>query len=329
LEGLSNRISSEKQTNYDCTNAVANTIVETKQQRMLDDNDEEEEYHAPTIFWANYFTWGGLGWSVAECPTWDKTYYCEYAAHCGATILTRPEGVGYNQTYGGSPTVYWYLNDTEAFEMGKDADIFIYSGSDWDALYESHGEMLDEFKSVQNKQVFDTLGQGPSSWNEQRYAEYDTVGLDMCDVVGHSSSSIEDNQPYVRRWFRNVYTEPIGSLDDSECDVDGGEIGQPLVTPTAECVVPEQHDDDHEEEHDGSSSSHDFSDSDCHCDGDVAHCKDEADDAAYASECSAADDGDDEESDNDDGSAGYYYYYGIMNNAAVGVVVSLAMVIAW
>ena len=65
--------------------------------------------------------------------------------------------------------MYWYLNDTEAFDMGKDADIFLYSGSDWEALYASHGDLLDQFKSVQNQQVFDTLGQGQSAWNEQRY----------------------------------------------------------------------------------------------------------------------------------------------------------------
>mmetsp|Transcript_42552 Transcript_42552/g.46186 ORF Transcript_42552/g.46186 Transcript_42552/m.46186 type:complete len:95 (+) Transcript_42552:352-636(+) len=64
----------------------------------------------------------------------------EYATHCGATVLSRPEGVGFNQTYGGSTTVFWYLNDTKAFEMGKEADIFMYSGSNWEALYASHGE---------------------------------------------------------------------------------------------------------------------------------------------------------------------------------------------
>jgi len=232
LEGESNRIATEMQDSYDCTNDVANTVVATEQQRDLD--GEDEEYHTPTIFWASYVSWGDLGWSVAECPTWDNTYYCEYAAHCDAIVLSRPDGVGSSETYGGSPTVYWYLNDTEAFEMGKDADVFIYSGSDWDSLYESHGEMLDQFKSVQNKRVFDTLGQGPGAWFEQRYAEYDTVGLDMCDVVGHTVPSSVDKPPYERRWFRNVYTDPIGSLPT--CDVAGGEIGQPYVPPVVDCV---------------------------------------------------------------------------------------------
>ena len=189
LEGEAERIASELQASYDCTAEVSSSIVAAQQiarrtrrsrrGRRLEEKEKKEEehdhtdttasYHTPSIFWANYFTWGDLGWSVADCPTWDSNYYCEYAAHCGATILSRPDGVGFNQTYGDSPTVYWYLNDTEAFDMGKDADIFLYSGSDWEALYASHGDLLDQFKSVQNRQVFDTLGQGQSAWNEQRY----------------------------------------------------------------------------------------------------------------------------------------------------------------
>merc|ERR1740139_355850 len=38
------------------------------------------------------------------------------------------------------------------------------------------------------------------------------------------------------RWFRNVYTEPIGALP--VCDVAGGEISQPYVPPKVNCVQP-------------------------------------------------------------------------------------------
>jgi len=81
LEGESNRLSQQMQESYDCTSDVANEIV--AEQRDLgtdpDGNFEGgEEYKEPVIFWANYFTWGDLGWSVAECPT-----------HCGAKVLSR------------------------------------------------------------------------------------------------------------------------------------------------------------------------------------------------------------------------------------------------
>mmetsp|Transcript_4233 Transcript_4233/g.10987 ORF Transcript_4233/g.10987 Transcript_4233/m.10987 type:complete len:547 (+) Transcript_4233:79-1719(+) len=228
MEGEANRIASEMQESYDCSSDVANDIAQ--QQREL---PEDEEYKEPVIMWANYFTYQDLGWSVAECPTWDTTYYCEYAKHCGATVLSRPEGMGYNRTWG-SPTVYWYLNDEEVLEMGKDADIFIFSGADWDSIYALKNETLDQFKAVQNKMVFDTLGQGASAWNEQRYAEYDVVGLDMCDVVGHASKT---GPKHTRRWFRNVYTDPIGSME--ACDVEGGDISKPFVPPQQECVRPQ------------------------------------------------------------------------------------------
>ena len=233
LEGESNRISTLMQESYDCISDVSTNIV--KQQRNLE--NVGEEYHTPTIFWANFFTYDDLGWSVGDCPTSDANFYCEYAAHCDATILSRPEGVGFNRTYGGSPTVYWYISDEEALEMGKNADIFIYTGGDWDSVYKSHSSMLDQFKAVQNKQVFDTLGQGPSAWLEQRYAEYNTVGLDLCDIVGHSiMATVNGGDNATNRWFRNIYTEPIGALP--VCDVAGGEISQPYVPPEVNCVQP-------------------------------------------------------------------------------------------
>ena len=229
MEEEASRIAADMQNSYDCSSDVAKDIAQ--KQRELP--QEKEQFKKPTIMWASYFTYLDLGWSVAECPTWDTTYYCEYAEHCGATVFSRPEGVGYNRTWG-SPTVYWYLNDEEALAMGKDADVFIYSGSDWDSIYALKNETLDQFKAVQNKMVFDTLGQGPSAWNEQRYAEYDVVGLDMCDVVGHTSKT---GPQHTRRWFRNVFTESVGSLPT--CDVEGGEISEPYVPPGQECVRPQ------------------------------------------------------------------------------------------
>lgn len=228
MEGEANRIASEMQDSYDCSSDVARDIL--KQQRVL----PEVEVKEPVIMWANYFTYQDLGWSVAECPTWDTTYYCEYAKHCGAKVLSRPDDMGYNRTWG-SPTLFWYLNDEEVLKMGKDADFFIYSGADWESIYALKNETLDQFKAVQNKMVFDTLGQGASAWNEQRYAEYDVVGLDMCDVVGHVSKT---GPAHTRRWFRNVFTEPIGSME--ACDVEGGEILQPFVPPGKECVRPQE-----------------------------------------------------------------------------------------
>ena len=102
LEGLSNQIAAETKASYDCSSSNAASISA--------DRPAEEK---PVVLWADYFH--GYNWSVAECPTWDHTYYCEYAMHCGATILSRPEGVGWNDPdFGGR---YWYLNDQELLEV--------------------------------------------------------------------------------------------------------------------------------------------------------------------------------------------------------------------
>lgn len=100
LEGQANHIIAGTKSRYECSARNAASVVA--------DLPEEEK---PTILWANYFSSGvkvggepAEGWSVAECPTDDHTYYCESAAHCGASIIARPEGVGFQDDYG-----YWWV----------------------------------------------------------------------------------------------------------------------------------------------------------------------------------------------------------------------------
>lgn len=112
LEGLSNQIAAETKASYDCSASNAATL---SADRTLSEQ--------PVVLWANYIE--GYNWSVAECPTWDHTYYCEYAAHCGARILSRPEGVGWNNPdFGGR---YWYLNDDELLEVSKIIGCHLYA----------------------------------------------------------------------------------------------------------------------------------------------------------------------------------------------------------
>ena len=180
----------------------------------------------PKLLWAQYFS-SQNGWSVAECPTPDAAYYCEYAHHCAAEIISRPEGVGFSKTYG-TPTVYWYLTDEEFLELGKDVDTWIYSGSTFESVYEEKRELLDQFKSVQRKTVYDTQGQGEFGWYEQRLAEYDVVALDMCTIVGTSNT----NSVHKNKWFRNYFDGKIGSPD--ACGV--GEIELAYVPDESVCL---------------------------------------------------------------------------------------------
>jgi len=204
----------------------------------------EEDAMAPTpittaagdtvVLWAVHFT--GYNWSVAYCPTWDSAFYCEYATHCGTNIISRPEGMGYNISFGG-PTQYWYVNDDELLELGKDADVWIFPSNRWDDVYAAHNKTMDQIKAVKNKQVYDNQGSGTNAWFEQRLAEYDVVGLDLCDIVG---SANPNGPPHKRRWFRNIFYEEIGTLP--VCNVpddliEGDDVIEPYKPIGAECEL--------------------------------------------------------------------------------------------
>jgi ABC-type Fe3+-hydroxamate transport system substrate-binding protein len=214
LEGEANRIASETMERYQCSASRAAAL-----------SADIPEENKVKILWANYFN--GYNWSVAECSTWDETYYCEYAAHCGADIISRPEDVGYApESLGGN---YWYVNDDELLELGKDADVWVYPSRTWDTVYQDKKELLDQFKAVQNKQVYDTQGQGPFGWHEQRLGEYDVVALDFCDLAGNENPT---GTIHVQKWFRNIFNDPIGSpgVCNGPSDVD-----QPYVPQGAYC----------------------------------------------------------------------------------------------
>jgi hypothetical protein len=212
MEARSNEIAQQTKERYVCSSLNA--------QSLSSDIAQEDR---PVVFWANFFD--GYNWSVAECPTWDHTFYCEYANHCGAQIISRPEGMGVDVSG------YWYLTDEEVLELGKEADIFIYPSQTWDTVYEQKKEMLDQFKSVQNKQVYDTQGGGQNSWYEQRLAEYDVVGNDFCALVGVSNP--QQIPPHVVTWFRNVFTGTVP--ENGVCNVPD-ELDEPYVPVGAFCV---------------------------------------------------------------------------------------------
>jgi hypothetical protein len=126
--------------------------------------------------------------------------------------------------------------------LGKDADVWIYSSQFWDTMYAEKKDVVDQFKSVQNQQVYDTQGMGPNAWYEQRLAEYDVVGLDMCDVVGHAN---KNGPAHDRRWLRNIFTDPIGQLED--CRIPD-ELSEPYIPGGADCLPLEVEDEDGEDE---------------------------------------------------------------------------------
>ncbi|KAL3774385.1 hypothetical protein ACHAW5_007945 [Stephanodiscus triporus] len=213
LEGVANDIISKAKARYEC--AAENAAYLTA------DVPEDER---PKILWAEYYD--GLGWSVADCPAWDAAYYCEYAHHCEASIVSRPEGVGFSESFGGTEE-YWYLTDDEFLMLGKDVETWVYPSPTFGDVYAMKAEILDQFVSVRNGRVYDTQGQGPYGWYEQRLAEYDVVVLDVCSIVGTASPAVMHD----RRWLRSYFTEAIGS--PGTCD--DGDVFAAWVPAEARC----------------------------------------------------------------------------------------------
>lgn len=154
LEHLGNSLTEEISERYDCVAHNARVLSEVSEKKI-------------NLLWAyytNYTNWDGtqtIGWIYGLCPN----YYCEFAADCSANFL---ELTGGSLDCWGSPC----MTDDEFLEAGKDADHFIYPAFDFNQVYEQKKDILNQFKSVRNQEVYDIYGSGPNAWFEQRMVEY-------------------------------------------------------------------------------------------------------------------------------------------------------------
>lgn len=200
-EKLASRIASETEQRYDCTAQNA--------YNDLSENDASK----PTAVWAYFSNYPGYeGWLIGTCDP-KYNYYCEYSDACNINLLHT------NIT----------MTDEQFEEFAKDADIFFYSSDSWNDVYDSKKDMLDKFKSVKNKQVFDHELSGEYTWWEQRMAEYDIVLEDFCTVANMTT----DLNQHQRHYLRNVFYEQVGEMELNKlCDP-----GVPLESRATECTL--------------------------------------------------------------------------------------------
>ena len=190
-----------------------------------------EDDSRPKILWGYFSEWSS-GWDAPASPN----YYVTYAENCQADLLIPEEGMeGSIESWG-----YKYMSDEEWLEFGKDADVWIYPSDNYNKMFSQKNEFLQQFKAVQNQQVYDYQLSGGEGWFERRLAEYDVVLLDMCQVVGRD---VQTFPPHERMWLRNVFNEnpkTLGVCTDvdelfetrhTECvrddDEDEGEMAAP------------------------------------------------------------------------------------------------------
>jgi iron complex transport system substrate-binding protein len=203
--------------------AIANQVVDAANERFdcIEGNAgliRSDSQDKPVVFWA-YYSGFCSAWSVATCN--DGNYYCEYAEACQADIISSVDG---SITDGPCGSIYFTFD--EMFELGKDADHWIYPADNWDETFENNKKQLNKMKSVKDEQVFDYLGTSQSGWFEQRLAQYYDVLDDFCSIVG--TTSIFDRE---RVFFRNVFTESTGVM--GEC-VDPGE--SQILNDNTNCI---------------------------------------------------------------------------------------------
>lgn len=137
---------------------------------------------APTkIVWASYSTWGSGGfYSANACPN----YYCELALACGAELLIRD-----------GP-----MNITEFVDFAKDADVWLYSSTNFETVLNDFADDLSELKAVQNNELYDIMGHGEDAWFNERKVEPDALLEDFCHIVGSGNPMA----PHVPTFFRQV-----------------------------------------------------------------------------------------------------------------------------
>jgi iron complex transport system substrate-binding protein len=200
-EELANQVFAAARQEWDCISLAASSV--------------QTDAEPPQVLWAYYNEYCG-GWDVGSCPN----YYCEYATACSSRLVdsTLVNGTVYSAVCGA-----YYLSTEELVQLGQDADYFFFPAPYWNTTYATFGEQLDRLKSVQNRRVYDYQGSGEDAWFQERFAEYYDVLEDYCRVVGKSASGGGPHSSGTGgRWFRNVFTEPVG--DAGECD--------PSATPT-------------------------------------------------------------------------------------------------
>jgi hypothetical protein len=232
MEGQANAYFQETADRYDCGRANADFVANKR--ALSNAGDGDGAVKVLWAYWIDYY--GTTGWSLGHCPN----YYCEYAEDCRAEFM-EPEVPGSIDCWGNA-----CMTDEEFNAFAKDADVWIYPSENFNEVYKSKKAALDQYASVKSQQVYDTYKSGPNTWFEQRMAEYDVVLQDFCQVV---KATDEATDTHKREYFRNVFTEPVGSLPLCT-DVDA-----PFVTQASECVVlVEEQSEKEEESADGGSN---------------------------------------------------------------------------
>lgn len=209
------------QSRYECTSKNAKHILADKPR--------------PTVIFAEFSTYCG-GWSIGSCPN----FYCDFIEDCSASMLLDDmSGTVVNPECG---MEFKYMTTPEFVAFAKDADVWIYPGTEayyWENVYQDFGDQLDTMRSVQQRQVYDTVLTATNTWYEHRIVEYDLVLEDFCQVVGAEHALI----PHKRAFLRNVFDEPTGDIGEctAELEAEGFNLRSDVCVDLLDALEAQSH----------------------------------------------------------------------------------------
>ena len=216
-ESIANQVVDQANERFTCIadNAAANSNndIARSDANSSSNANATNTNDPPIVLWGYYSDYCG-GWDVGECNytiAGDGNYYCEYADACGVRMLPLDgESVPVGSVNATTLCGATLMSTTELVEYAKNADYWIYNSANWDTIYQNFTSELQEMKSIKDQNVFDYQGSGDDAWFEQRIAEYYNVLQDFCYVAGQRTVGLAN-----RHWFRNVFTEKVGTRLDT------------------------------------------------------------------------------------------------------------------
>jgi len=215
LESLGNEHFNKSVEKYECAIHNAAVISTQKQEDGIINTK-------PTVLWAFYSNYQNhIGWDVGTCN--PNNYYCDYGRHCQVELLHSNDGSV------GDPMWGPLMTDKEFLAFGKNADVWIFIGYDFEnLLIGSKKNILQQFKSVKNEEVYSVK----RGYYEHRLAEYDVVIQDFCEIVQHNYYSFS---PHNLVWFKKILPFNREETDTiEECTLE--DIDTPWESHASECI---------------------------------------------------------------------------------------------
>ena len=158
-------------------------------------------YTSKTVCWGDYTRWDVNAWNVAECTS-NGEWMCEMARNLNFDLLNTTSG---SVESGG----FTYMTNNEFKEHCQDADVWVIPSlvTNMTKLLQEF-PMLNDFKSVINKQVYDIGGRGQSDWFSTKKMAPDALYEDFMTITKGANYLDGNDKLHSLLFMRDVFENP-------------------------------------------------------------------------------------------------------------------------